>query len=70
MVLHFGPDSVSLRVSDNGIGFSVAQAQFRGGAPGMGLAGMEERAELLGGKFSVNSKPGEGTVIEAEVPTE
>jgi signal transduction histidine kinase len=70
VVLRFGPDSVALKVSDNGIGFSVAQAQSRGGAPGMGLAGMEERAELLGGRFSVDSRPGEGTVIETQVPTE
>jgi len=68
--LRFAPDSISLSVTDNGTGFSLAQAQSRGGASGMGLAGMGERAAMLGGRLSVNSRPGEGTVIEAQVPTE
>jgi len=60
---------VCLRVRDWGDGFdlSVAAAQA---VPGerVGLSGMRERVALLGGNFEVSSRPGFGTLVEAEVP--
>ncbi len=34
----------------------------------LGLAGMEERARLVGGKLTLESEPGEGTTVTVEVP--
>ena len=73
-VRHGGATKVSLRLSvhgdrlclvvaDDGRGFDPEKA--RGG---YGLRGMRERVEGLGGEFTLRSSPGEGTVIEVEVP--
>jgi len=38
------------------------------GNKGLGLLGMRERVEMVGGRFAVESSPGEGTTIRAEIP--
>lgn len=48
-------------LSDNGIGFSPAD--MRSSPSGIGLKNMQERVELLGGRFTIRSKLGEGTSI-------
>jgi signal transduction histidine kinase len=60
-----GKDTVVLEISDDGIGFDLAEGR-RGG--GMGLRGMEERAMQLGGSLTVDTKPGMGTTVRVEVP--
>jgi len=55
---------VRLTVADNGRGWSQA-----GPAEGMdGVANMRARLEKLGGRFEVNSKPGEGTMVCFDLP--
>jgi signal transduction histidine kinase len=61
--LRCDPGLVSLRVSDDGAGFSPDAA-----VAGFGLSGMAERAELVGGHLDVRSAPGRGTTIEAQIP--
>lgn len=56
---------VRLSIHDNGAGFDVAAARH---ARGLGLASMHERLKLVGGTLEVDSRPGEGTRIEATVP--
>ena len=51
-------------VEDDGKGFAPATAQ---GAECLGLIGMRERAEALGGTLTLESAPGEGTTIAVEV---
>ena len=58
-------DGLELRVEDRGVGFDPATA--RPGESG-GLAGMRERARLLGGRVLVDSAPGRGTRLVAELP--
>ncbi|HEX6511746.1 MAG TPA: sensor histidine kinase [Chloroflexota bacterium] len=53
-----------VRVLDSGAGFDVDQIAVGQG----GLAGMRERAELLGGRLDVQSAPGKGTRIFALLP--
>jgi two-component system, chemotaxis family, CheB/CheR fusion protein len=60
-----GDDSVKLRVEDTGDGFDVREARKSGG---LGLISMEERVRLVNGKFTIDSKPGSGTVVEVSVP--
>lgn len=57
---------LSLQIEDQGVGFDV-EAAFRAGRSS-GLAGMRERAGLLGGSLIVESAPGSGTSLLAEVP--
>jgi len=57
-------DTICFFLKDNGIGFDPASAKERGG---IGLASMEERARLINGALSIESKPGEGTIIELKV---
>jgi signal transduction histidine kinase len=66
MVLSFEPGRVELRVRDNGRGFDP-QALVSGGE-GFGLISMRERAEQLGGRVTVNSRPGAGTEVILEAP--
>jgi signal transduction histidine kinase len=64
--LERGGSHVSLAVCDDGAGFD-APAVARS-ARGLGLVGMRERASFIGGEFSVESKPGRGTIIKVDVP--
>jgi two-component system sensor histidine kinase UhpB len=54
------PETTELRISDDGVGFDPATAGTTGH---YGLAGMRERALLLGGDLTIASQPGAGTVI-------
>jgi signal transduction histidine kinase len=54
-------ERVRLTVSDNGTGSSEAREGF-------GLLGLKERAHLLGGTVAVRTEPGQGLVLEVEVP--
>lgn len=58
-------DKIIVVVEDNGKGFDPAMV-----AEGdhLGLIGMRERAETLGGTLAIESRPGQGTTIVAEVP--
>jgi signal transduction histidine kinase len=58
-------DHLTIQVSDQGRGF-VPNTDER---PGIGLAGMEERAQLIGGLLTIASRPGRGTRITLVVPT-
>jgi signal transduction histidine kinase len=59
---------VQCAVRDDGIGFEVASAEKR--ALGLGLIGMRERLEALGGEMLIHSVPGQGTVMTATIPVE
>lgn len=50
-----------LVVHDNGIGFDPTTARWNGH---FGLAGIEERAAMIGGSVTVKSQPGSGTTVE------
>jgi signal transduction histidine kinase len=65
--LHFSADSVDIQVSDDGQGFDP-QARRSGGRISWGLRNMEERTNLLGGKFQIRSSPGHGTRLEVSIP--
>jgi signal transduction histidine kinase len=62
VVVHRDQEGLSVTVQDDGIGFEPKQEK------GMGLLGMEERVARLGGLFSIESKPGNGTVLSVHFP--
>jgi signal transduction histidine kinase len=59
-------DCLSVQIEDRGKGFEP-EAVFAAYTSG-GLSGMRERAELLGGRMTVESTPGVGTLVTAELP--
>lgn len=61
-------NTIFLKIEDNGQGFDPAKITIQEGQRHLGLIGMNERAELFGGRCSVYSAPGEGTTIEVIVP--
>jgi two-component system sensor histidine kinase UhpB len=64
--LRIGPESIGLRVHDDGQAFNP-KAPPRPGAAG--LVGMRERIEELGGRFGVDSAQGRGTTVSTTLPT-
>lgn len=61
-------DAAELTVEDNGKGFAQGAASQHLGPEHLGLAAMEERANLLGGHLTCVSRPGRGTLLHARVP--
>ncbi len=59
-----GSDLV-LEVRDDGVGISPSAAA---NTRSIGLAGMRERAQLVGGGFSISGAPGTGTTVRVQVP--
>lgn len=73
VTIDYGGASVSLTIEDDGKGFireEVAGPLGDGGARGLGLLGIEERARLLGGEVAIESAPGEGTTVRVTLPTQ
>ena len=61
-------DGVCMKIADNGKSFQVQRVLLARGSKRLGLLGMRERLEMVGGRFGVESAPGKGTIIEAFVP--
>jgi len=59
---------VQLCVKDNGTGFAARALRSRIAKRRLGLLGMQERLRLLGGRLLVQSMPGRGTAVVAQVP--
>jgi len=60
----FKDERVCVIIEDDGVGLDTRNAAVNG----IGLLGMQERVEELGGSFSVLSKQHKGTRLELEVP--
>jgi signal transduction histidine kinase len=63
--LHLHDDVLSMAIHDNGVGLRPGSRNRPGS---FGLVGIEERVNILGGKFSVSSTPGAGTTLLVKVP--
>ncbi|HEX6052914.1 MAG TPA: GAF domain-containing sensor histidine kinase [Gemmatimonadaceae bacterium] len=62
-------DGTVLRVRDDGAGFDAgAGGRLTRPRTGHGLRTMRERADTLGGRFCIESAPGQGTTVEITVP--
>ncbi|MCE5333418.1 MAG: PAS domain S-box protein [Desulfobacteraceae bacterium] len=59
---------IELLISDDGEGFDLTEVLSRRYGRSLGLTGMRERAEIMGGTFSIDSIVGEGTMIRASWP--
>lgn len=60
-------NELHISVEDNGKGFDVAKAQEK---KGLGLVGINARIEVLAGKYSIDSREGQGTAVMIDIPLE
>lgn len=69
VALRFQGDELCVAIGDNGTGFDIAQVRGKARAAGMvGLLGMKDRAEALGGAIAVESAEGAGTTVTLTLP--
>jgi PAS domain S-box-containing protein len=69
LIVEFDTSRIRIAVADNGKGFELPSSVgdlTRSGK--LGLAGMQERARLLGGNVKMESEPGKGTTVTVEAP--
>ena len=57
-----GSEKITIEVTDDGHGFNPERQR------GMGILGMEERVRRLGGNLTIESAPGKGATVKAELP--
>jgi signal transduction histidine kinase len=67
--VQFGAALTVVEVRDNGRGFAVPARLEEIGGDHLGLLGMRERLAGLGGTVCVESTPGQGTRVRAEIPS-
>jgi two-component system, NarL family, sensor histidine kinase UhpB len=65
VTLRHGPEEVELTVLDDGRGFAFDEADR-----GLGIGGMRERALLVDGELTLESRPGAGTTVRLTIPAE
>jgi len=68
VVIAEAPGGICLEITDNGRAFNVDRLASGQWGRRLGLIGMRERVEMVGGHFSVLSASGQGTTIRAEIP--
>jgi signal transduction histidine kinase len=61
---------LNARLQDDGVGFAVDDVVNRKGPRGLGLLGIQERVEALGGTLQITSAPGQGTTLQITLPAE
>ncbi|MFZ5631244.1 MAG: sensor histidine kinase [Bacillota bacterium] len=64
------PNKINLSIKDDGIGFNLNKVINGGNREGFGLLSMRERTQILKGEISINTAPGQGTLISVSVPIE
>jgi signal transduction histidine kinase len=63
--VRYDETGVHVVITDGGQGFDIESVPEHGH---LGIKGMAERVEVLGGDFKLRSSPGQGTVIRARLP--
>ena len=66
--LYSDKNKVHLDITDDGVGFDVKKDSKRKGKLKIGITGMRERVESMGGIFSITSAPMQGTQIKVTLP--
>jgi signal transduction histidine kinase len=62
------PNCICMRVKDDGRSFRVERVMHSRSRKHLGLLGMRERLEMIGGRLGIESVAGRGTAIEAKIP--
>ncbi len=62
------PNAIDMSICDDGWGFNVKRGLSISRCKRLGLIGLRERVEMIGGTFTLESVPGQGTTIKARIP--
>jgi two-component system CheB/CheR fusion protein len=62
------PGAIRMEICDNGRSFPVTKILLAKNNKRLGLIGMRERVEMVGGSLTIESAPGQGTAVRAEIP--
>jgi signal transduction histidine kinase len=62
------PGGIRMEITDNGKSFAVEKTLTGTGRNRLGLVGMRERMEMVGGSLVLHSRPGDGTTVRADIP--
>jgi PAS domain S-box-containing protein len=62
--------NIRMEIQDDGQGFEVDEKSDSAKCKRLGLIGMRERVEMIGGTFCVDSAPGRPTTVRVEIPSE
>ncbi len=62
------PKGIQMEISDNGKSFRVRETLLAKSNKRLGLVGMRERIEMIGGSLAIDSAPGRGTTVRTEIP--
>jgi two-component system, NarL family, sensor kinase len=69
LTFHVDADTARLEIVDDGVGFDTFEHPLGGDdMGGYGLLSMAERAEIVGGRLNIRSRPGSGTAVTATIP--
>ena len=68
VALHKFEDALQLEVIDDGVGFDMSRVLVGKRPRRLGVLGMKERVQMVGGKCVLESTPGRGTTVRASVP--
>ena len=60
--------AICMTIKDDGKGFQTERVLRAKKGKRLGLLGMRERLEMVGGNFTVTSAPGKGTTVLAQIP--
>lgn len=66
--IHRVPGAIRMEISDDGRSFSVKKTLGSKNNKRLGLLGMRERVEMVGGQLTIESAPGQGTTVHVEIP--
>ena len=69
VTLSYMGDDVFLDVRDDGVGFDPGDNGARADSHGYGLGGMRQRIERIAGRLDIETEPGRGTAVSAQVPS-
>ena len=69
IILRQEPQCIRCTIEDDGVGFDAPMTVNGTGRPGLGLIGMRERVNSIGGSWSIQSNPGCGTKITVTIPS-
>ena len=62
------PSAIRMDIGDNGKSFPVQKILSGKNPKRLGLIGMKERMEMVGGSLTIESEPGKGTTVRATIP--
>ena len=66
--INLPPDAINIEINDNGISFNVNRLFAAKKQKHLGILGMRERVEMVGGVFAIESEPDKGTTISIQIP--